>query len=431
MSVSKFTLMTVIVLPLALILSCIRTAEKAGGIEAADNLYIQSKFDKAENIYKILLSSDPDNYHILTQLGHIALLSNRLEDAERFLKRAIELDTITDFAASLLAEAYYRQDNFSEAANLFEQLGKEVKARKYGSFGNRIPYQVGTEAARTVLPFVVTDPLPVVQVRINGSTKVNLLIDTGGSELVIDTELAKKVGATLFGDEMGTFAGGKKALYQHGKVDSVGLGEITVRNVPIHIQNVREFSAPIFGDTPIDGIMGTVFLYHFLATLDYPGAQLILQQNSDAHMNALASEETESIAIPFWMAGDHYMVAWGTVNGSKPLLFFVDTGMAGGGFTCPPSTIEEAGITLQKDQADTGMGAGGTVRIIPFVVDELTFGAAREKQIRGLYVENFVLEDAFGFAIGGLISHGFFKHYSLTMDFEHMKYYLIRGKETG
>jgi predicted aspartyl protease len=408
-------------------ITCTRTSGPGKNIEAADNLFVQGKFEKAEDVYRILLSSDPENYHLLTQLGHIALLSNRFDDAEEYLKRATGLDTTTEFATSLLAEVYYRQDNFAKSAELFRSLGKEVKAKKYESFGDGNAYRITGNTATTVLPFVVSEPLPVVEVKINGSAKVNFLIDTGGSELVIDAELAKKVGVTVFGDEMGTFAGGEKALYQHGRLDSLKLGALTVHRVPVHIQNVSEFSRPIFGEIRIDGIIGTVFLYHFIATLDYPGAQLVLQQKSPVNLDALEEKAAESITVPFWMVGDHYMVAWGTANGSKPLLFFVDTGMAGGGFTCPQSTIEEAEITLREDQAGEGMGAGGTVRIIPFTVDELTLGNAKENDIAGLYVENFVLEDAFGFAIGGLISHGFFRNYTLTMDFVNMSYYLKRS----
>jgi predicted aspartyl protease len=419
-----------IVLTVLFILMCTKGQEARKDIEAADNLFIQGRFDKAEHIYTILLSSDPEHYHILTQLGHIALLSNRLGRAEQFLQRACELDTATEFATSLLAEVYYRKDDFSEAANLFEKLGKTVKAKKYKSFGDRIPYQIVGDVERTVLPFVVSDPLPVVAIQINGSKKVNFLIDTGGSELVIDTDLAKRVGATVFGDEMGTFAGGTKALYQQGCVDSVKLGAFTIRNVPVHIQNVAEFSKPIFGNTRIDGIIGTVFLYHFITTLDYPNGQLILQRRTEANLNALKTQQAKSITIPFWMVGDHYMVTWGTVNGSKPLLFFVDTGMAGGGFTCPASTIKEAGITLHEDQAGEGVGAGGEVRIVPFVVNQLTLGEAKENNITGLYVEHFVLEDAFGFSIGGLISHQFFRYYSFTMDFVNMEYYLQRTIHT-
>jgi hypothetical protein len=41
-----------------------------------------------------------------------------------------------------------------------------------------------------------------------------------------------------------------------------------------------------------------------------------------------------------------------------------------------------------------------------------------------MYSGSFPLEDALGFHIGGLISHGFFRRYSLTIDFTGMRYFL-------
>jgi hypothetical protein len=128
------------------------------------------------------------------------------------------------------------------------------------------------------------------------------------------------------------------------------------------------------------------------------------------------------------MASDHFMVAWGTVNRSQPMLFLVDTGLAGGGFTCPESTLKEAGIKLQENNAREGIGGGGKIRVIPFIAEELTLGKAKEQNIQGSYTEAFPIENAMGFHIGGLISHEFFRHYALTLDFTRMKHYLDRDK---
>ncbi|MDZ7291674.1 MAG: hypothetical protein ONB42_17210 [candidate division KSB1 bacterium] len=165
-------------------------------------------------------------------------------------------------------------------------------------------------------------------------------------------------------------------------------------------------------------------LYHFLATLDYPKSELILRRKTKENLSQLEEEAKAKnyIVIPFWMAGDHYMLAWGTVNKSQPLLLFVDTGLAGKGFTCPESTLKEAGLKLQETGAVEGFGGGKEkVRAIPFVVEELTLGDAKEHNIKGWYMGAFPLGNAFGLRIGGLISHGFFRQYALTFDFTGMR----------
>jgi hypothetical protein len=165
-----------------------------------------------------------------------------------------------------------------------------------------------------------------------------------------------------------------------------------------------------------------VLLYHFLPTLDYPGGRLILRRRTAEGAADLDGEiRGKKVAVvPFWMAGDHYMIGWGTVNNGRPLLFFVDTGLAGGGFTCPESTLLEATIKLPETPAGEGIGGGGKVKVFPFIVDELSFGEAKEKKVRGIFSGAFTLEETFGFHIGGLISHGFFRPYAVTFDFDRM-----------
>ncbi len=399
-------------------------------LESADSLFKSGKFAEAEKLYAEVLTADPKNFHAIVYIGYIALLGNRLDEAEMWLTKAIELKPEEPAPKSLLAEVFYRRDDFQQAAPLLNAIGREAMAKKLESFKDVSPYhQIESMADATYLKFVMTDPLPVVQVRVNGSELVNFFIDTGGAEIIVDTEFAKEVGATQFGSERGTFAGGQQADFQHGRVDSLTLGDFIVKNVPVDIMDVRRFSQPIFGGKRVDGIIGTVLLYHFIATIDYPKGDLILRNKTKENLQRLEQEarEEKHIVVPFWMADDHYMVAWGTVNKSPQTLFFVDTGLACGGFACPESTLKEAGIKLQESLASEGIGGGGKVKFIPFTVDELTLGDAKEQNIVGVS-GGFPVENAFGFRIGGLISHGFFRQYALTFDFVGMRYFLKREK---
>lgn len=400
------------------------------GIQSANNLFKEGKFAEARKLYLKILQVDPQNYYVLTRLGYIALLANRLNEAEKWLIKAIKLKPEEETPKSLLAETYYRQDKFKKAAPLLHAIGRKALARKLESFKDAKPYQIKGATNSTNVKFVITDPLPVVKVRVNNSQPVNFFIDTGGGEIIIDQEFAKEVGAISFGSETGVFAGGKKVSYHHGRVDFLTIGDFTIKNLPIHIMDIHSFTKPIFKETPIDGVIGTIFLYHFIPTLNYPDGQLTLQLKTEQNIKQIRQEaiEKKSIVIPFWMAGDHYIVAWGTVNKSPPMLFLVDTGLAGAGFTCPKHTIKEAGIKLQENQAQEGYGGGGKVKTVPFQVDELTLGEAKEHNIQGIYIDmpSSTLEKTVGFHIKGVISHTFFKHYALTFNFIDMKLLLKR-----
>jgi predicted aspartyl protease len=54
------------------------------------------------------------------------------------------------------------------------------------SFKGQTPYEVEGNGASIRLKFVKTNPLPVINVRINGGDEVTFFIDTGGSEITLD-----------------------------------------------------------------------------------------------------------------------------------------------------------------------------------------------------------------------------------------------------
>jgi predicted aspartyl protease len=397
-------------------------------ITEADSFFEAGLFDEAERSYATVLAQDTRNPHALLRLGYLALLSNRLAEAQTRLTKAVELLPDAPQPKAYLAECYVRRDDFEHAAPLLQALGRDSVADKLELFKGQVPYTVESDSSVSTARFVVTDPLPVLQVRVNNSQPVNFLIDTGASDVILDTAFAGEVGVETVGALQGTFAGGKQAQVQLGRVDKLTIGSFDIRNVPVGILDTHRFS-PIFGGMRIDGVIGTVLFYHFLITLDYPARQLVLRQKTEANQQAFAAylRERTPVEVPFWMAGDHFIVARGTVNQSRPMLFFVDTGLAGGGFTCPESTIREAGIELDESKAREGMGGGGAVKIIPFRVERLSLGNAVQIRIPGSFSGGFQLEKAFGFHIGGIISHAFFRPYALSLDFSRMRLYLDKA----
>jgi len=392
----------------------------------ANMLYSKGEFAEAKVLYTNVASKEPDQYDAIVALGRISLYENALAEADKWLQRAIQLNPEDKMPKELLAEAYYRRDMFAEAAPLYREIDNIPMADKLQYVSSRTPYGVESDVDITAVAFVQTDPLPIVKLRINGSEEALFLIDTGGWELIIESEFAEKVGAKKFGGRLATYAGGLQDSTFHGAVDEVRIGGFAVRNVPVHINNGPRGMAMMM-EKPIRGVIGTVFLYHFIFTLDYPGAQLILQKKTPENMQKMKNltKSTDNVVVPFWMSGDHIMVAWGTVNRSEPMLFFVDTGLAGGGFTGTAQTVERANIKLPEESSE-GVGGGGRVTFKRAVVDEITLGDAREEDVIGFFGVTPNLGERFGYEIGGIISHGFFRPYRLTFDFTTMNLLLKR-----
>jgi predicted aspartyl protease len=385
----------------------------------AESAFVAARFDEADRGYATMLAKQPKDTLALLRRGQIALFSNRLAEARPLIEKARACGATPIRVASLLGEISYRQDDYAAAAAQFKLAGREAKAAKLASFGASRPWRIeGPDSV--AIPMIQVDPLPLVSMTVNGRGPYFFLIDTGGSELALDPALADTLGLATYGEEMGTFAGGRKSSVTQSRLDSLRLGPLAVRGVPLALLDTRRF-APIAMGRPVAGVIGTVFLYHFRATLDYPHARLVLVRRGSPWAAG-------QIEIPFWMAGDHFMVASGTLDSSAVKTWFVDSGMAGPSFTAPVSTLRDAGIPLpDTGSARTGIGGGGPVRAAPFRVRRLTLGAAEASDLLGIFgAFPPSLERGMGFQIDGLVSHGFLRAWSVTFDFDRMRLVLVK-----
>ena len=418
---------------LVVLAPCAKAAEQKP-IESADRLFQMGEFAKADEQYARIAADHPDDYSAIVQLGRIALLSNRLDDAENWLKKAIGLRGGEADPKIMLAEVYYRRDDFEKAAASLDGIDvgtnplivsqyPTLNVAKLRSFKGQTPYQVLGDGQMTRLKFLRTDPLPLVSVRVNGGAEVTFFIDTGGSEVALDTEFARELGVPQFGAVQGTFSGGQHAEVQQGRIESLTVGDWTVRNLPAAMLPLRQLSESL-GAKRIDGIIGTTLFYHFLATIDYPKGELVLRRKDAASLEQFLASAGKSIAVPFWIASDHFMVGWGRVETLPPTLLFIDTGLASAGVKLAESVIKEAGIKLEEDKASSGAGGGGKLRIVPYVVHRLSFGQLQEDKVPGLYDGPFPWKNLFGFHLAGMVGHDFFKPHAVTFDFQNMKVFL-------
>jgi hypothetical protein len=404
---------------------------------SADRLFEAGEFAVAREQYARIVAEHPDDYPAILGLGRVALLSNRLVDAESWLKKASALRPGDTDPKVMLAEVYYRRDDFEKAAaalsgidvganSLVVSQYPTLDVAKLQSFTGHVPYELRGDGQSTRVKFLRTDPLPLVSVRVNGGREVTFFIDTGGSEVALDTAFARELGVPQFGAVQGTFSGGQHAEVHQGRIDSLTLGDWTVRNLPVAILPLRQLSQGL-GAKQIDGVIGTTLFYHFLATLDFPNGELVLRRKDATSLAQFMASAGNSVAVPFWIAGDHFMVGWGRVEALAPSLLFVDTGLDGAGVKLADSVIKQAGIRLEEDKASTGAGGGGTLRIVPYVVHRLSFGEVQETDVPGLYDGPFPWQTSFGFALAGMVGHDFFKPYAITFDFENMRMWLRKG----
>ena len=408
---------------------------KQSEFDSAGRLFQAGKFAEAGKLYSQIVGQNPKDFSATLQLGRIALLSNRLDDAQKWLEKAITLQPGNADAKIMLAEAFYRRDDFPKAAaalsgvdvssnKLIREQYPTLNVAMLESFKGQTPYELKGNGASTRVKFVKTDPLPLVNVRVNGGDEVTFFIDTGGSEVTLDTDFAKELGVPQFGGVQGTFSGGQHAEVQLGRIESLTLGDWTVKNVPTAMLPLRQLSEG-FGVKQINGIIGTTLFYHFLTTMDYPHGELVLRRKDAKTLEEFKAQSSgKRVTVPIWMASDHFMVGWGRVETLPPTLLFVDTGLVGAGVKLAESVIKEAGIKLEENKATEGAGGGGTLKIVPYTVHQLSFGDIKEENVPGLYDGPFPWQYMFGFHLAGMVGHDFFKPYAVTFDFQNMQIFL-------
>ncbi len=401
----------------------------------ADALLHAGKFSEAGKIYREVAAKERGNYQATVQLGQIALLENHLAESQKWLQSALKAKPGDASAKAMLAESYYRQNNFGKAAEILDGMDPgdaalkpytTLNQAKLASFQGQTPYVVEGPGDVTTLKFVKIEPLPVVNVRINGGREVTFFVDTGGSELLLDSDFAKELGIKVMGSVEGTFSGGQHAPVGNGRIDSLTLGAWKISNVPVGMLPLRSLSEG-FGVKQLNGCVGTNVLYQFLSTLDYRNSELILRRKTHATWASFqATNEKKGVMVPIWLEGDHFIVTWGKVEALPPSLLFVDSGLAGAAVKLSEAAIKKAGIEMNEAGATIGAGGAGTFRTVPFTVKTFTLGPIEVHDIPGIYDGPLDWSAGWPFEVDGMVGHDFLRNYAVTFDFDHMAMYLTK-----
>ena len=133
---------------------------KQSEIDSAGRLFQAGKFSEAGKLYSQIVAQNPKDYSATLQLGRIALLSNRLDDAQKWLEKAITLQPGNADPKVMLAEAFYRRDDFQKAAaslngvdvssnKLIREQYPTLNVAMFESFKGQTPYELQGNGAST------------------------------------------------------------------------------------------------------------------------------------------------------------------------------------------------------------------------------------------------------------------------------------------
>ena len=343
----------------------------------ADALFKAGKFEEAGRAYEEILRKDPTNLHAARQRGYVGLLGNKFPDAEKYLKMAIKLAPDDRDANYFLADCYIRQDKFSLSVPHWRAIGEDAYAAWFAATPGDA-YQIHGDTTR--VEWMKTDPQPQVAASLNGGPPKRLTFYTGAPSLSLTATVAKEAGLSPVASQEIPYEGGTIWAY-YGILDSIKLGDIELRNVPVG------WSTTMSGDdvdSEDDGLIGTWVFYHLLTTFDYAGGSLILRRPTPAAAREVraAAARAGGQPLPLRMAREQYLHSTGSIDGSGPRV--VGVGLGGSSEAAAVvkgATVEEFRIRTDYDRPIQTFGHSAPVVAYPCYPKEIRMGIAAAQDI--------------------------------------------------
>jgi hypothetical protein len=380
-----------------LLLAAVLTAPSSSIAASGNAAFARGDFDAALKAYTAAVASSPDDFDAELGLGTIDLYRGDVAAARVYLTKALQLGPNDPRAQSRM-----------HALKLIE--------------GKPGDFDVSMHGSQVDIPFVTTDPLPMVRAKIDGKDAL-FVIDTGAPGVELSAAAVARLGVSMHAAGEGVFVGGMKAQVFAGRIDSLAFPGALVRGVPVG--QIPSAVPTDLAGSRYDGIIGTTLLRQFLSTLDYRDGKLILRPRSTSDQFEAAARAQNATIVPMWLVPDHFIFARAQVNETFDGLFSIDTGGAGIGMMLTKPTLAATHITPDQSKASSGFGGGGDVRLLPFTAASVSLGSFTRHNVEGLYTPAGDPYGRFPFSVAGALSHEFFRTAALTFDFSAMKLVVV------
>lgn len=151
-------------------------------------------------------------------------------------------------------------------------------------------FSIAGGATSTTVPIDLVDNHAYLSVMLNGKGPYTFIYDTGGANIV-DPAVAKAIGATGHGSIQGGGVGSATESVSFANVDTMQIGEATVRNQLFGVAPTR-MGFGISGGRPVDGLIGFEVLSRFITTFDYAGKSVVLTMPGNAPAAPAAATTT-------------------------------------------------------------------------------------------------------------------------------------------
>jgi tetratricopeptide (TPR) repeat protein len=361
-------------------------------------------------------------------MGMLEFYENRADDSIRWLREAVFLDSREPDFIFALAQVSARSEKYKEAADAYEKFlriasdnDQERKDRIRGLI--RFLRYLGKKSSlydlagekETVVPIKIVNNRPVIQLQFKKNGEIlNFVLDTGSGISVISEKTAErlKIKSITKGGVARALGGDGKFDIVYGFLDTIRIGEVKIRNVPIYI---REFHNK---KEDIDGYIGISLISKYITTLDYGNKTFKLSRKERDNEDLPAVNDDEK-SVPLRLTSSGFLSGQVNLEGFESSLnFIVDTGAS-------VSVISEELADSKQlkdyvlDQKMNVIGAAGITENVPsFQLPGLTFAGFSRTSLTAIALDLNLINEASGFEQSGILGGNFLKNYSLTFDFE-------------
>jgi predicted aspartyl protease len=384
-----------------------------------DALWSMGRFEEAESAYEASLTVDRSQPRARHGRARSLAAQNRFDHALSEVDEALRLAPREAEFHHTRAAIFERQGRFDAAADalvsyvdLLPNSRRSEKAawaraeiRFLRSFRARRPSEIERPPASGVwtMPIVIEGDKVKVRGRVNGGRQ-DFILDTGAEQTIISLDVARRRGVlpiTVM-QSAGVGDAGTRGL-QAGRIDQLEIGDLRIRNVPCLIKS------PPLRDLPSREPESFSPLAMGLSMrIDYQKRQLTLARS--------LPPETYANQLPLRMY--RLALVHGTVNGSLPATFVVDTGGelisisdATAGLIQPASPYRKIPLRVYGTS-----GWDKDAFLMPGV--DLAFNKIQFSHIPVVVLNLRAPSALLGLQLGGIVGHRFLSKYVVTIDME-------------
>jgi predicted aspartyl protease/Flp pilus assembly protein TadD len=390
--------------------------------------------------FRTALVLDENEAMAIAGLAMVDYYENRIARCVAGLRRAAEIDSNEPDYVFNLGQAAARSERYKEAADAYERflvIAPRTDADRRARIRGLIDFlrYLGQQSAlydidgadRTVVEFESPDNRPIIKLRINGSKEyMRFVLDTGSGMSVLSETTARKLGikSVARGGLARAVGGGGRFEIVYGYLNSIDIGEIQLRNIPVYIRHFFD------EHTPVDGYLGIAALSRLITTVDYGSRRMTLvrQRNPESDPRVPAGQgkpvNAETVALESGINVPVRTTASGFLSGeifidgiAKPLNFIIDTGATVTVMSEKLAEMEEAQAFIRKGRMRVYGAAGVAEDVKMAVLPRLNVGTYSREKVDAAVLDLEPVNETAGFLQSGILGGNFLRFYRVVFDF--------------